>query len=207
MDTDDTIQLSGARFRTFARVLEALMSGRFSEQELRIDVRDEDAFAEMETMLQIFAREYADALESNERLSRERMQTIERQRAAIAELATPIIDVWDDIVTLPIVGIVDTQRSVEMTQKLLQRIATTKARFVIVDLTGVDMVDTATADHLAKMMKAAQMLGSTCVITGISPNIAQTLVQLSVDLTGVRTLRSLKEGLKECFRMLREKTT
>ncbi len=207
MDTEETIQIPRARFNAFTRVLEALMGGRFSEEDLRIDVRDEDTFAEIETMLQIFAREYADALESNERLNHERLLTIERQRAAIVELATPIIDVWDDIVTLPIVGIVDTQRSVEMTQKLLQRIATTKARFVIVDLTGVDMVDTATADHLAKMMKAAQMLGSTCVITGISPNIAQTLVQLSVDLTGVRTLRSLKEGLKECFRLLREKTT
>lgn len=152
MDTEETIQIPRARFNAFTRVLEALvMGGRFSEEDLRIDVRDEDTFAEIETMLQIFAREYADALERAEPAQpRAAVDHRAAARLAIVELATPIIDVWDDIVTLPIVGIVDTQRSVEMTQKLLQRIATTKARFVIVDLTGVDMVDTATADHLGE---------------------------------------------------------
>jgi rsbT co-antagonist protein RsbR len=199
----EPIVLSRPRFSAFSQVLRALLAGKYTETELNLEVTELDDFAELETMFAMFAREYAQALLDNERLAAERLQTIERQRAAISDLATPIIDIWDDILTLPIVGVVDTQRSVEMTEKLLHRITTTRARCVIVDVTGVDVVDTSTADHLVKMMKAAQMLGSTCVVTGISPSIAQTLVQLDVDLSAVRTLRSLKDGLKECFRTLR----
>jgi rsbT co-antagonist protein RsbR len=153
-------------------------------------------------MLVLFASEYAQAVTENKRLMAEREETMARQRAAVAELSTPIIDIWDDVITLPIVGIVDTQRSVEMTEKLLARIAEKRARHVIVDLTGVEVVDTLTADHLVKMIRAAQMLGSTCLVTGISPAIAQTLVELDVQLDGVPTLRSLKEGLKACLKSL-----
>lgn len=195
-------QLDTGRVERIKAVMEALLAGRFDPQGLALNVTHEDAFAELETMLTMFATEYAAAMVDNERMNQERLATIERQRAAIAELSTPIIDIWDDVLTLPIVGIVDTQRSVDMTEKLLSRISEKRARCVIVDLTGVEMVDTMTADHLIKMIRAAQMLGSTCVVTGISPAIAQTLVELNVDLGGVRTLRSLKEGLRACIKEL-----
>lgn len=133
------------------------------------------------------------------RLAEESLQTIERQRMAIADLSAPIIDVWDDILALPIVGLVDTQRSVEVTERLLGRISSSGARAVIVDLTGVDVVDTMTANHLLQMIRAAGLLGAHCVLSGISPQIAQTLVQLDVDLSEMDTVRNLKEALRLCL--------
>ena len=157
----------------------------------------DDEFGELEAMLQIFAEEYARAMAANAVLDAERLALIAKQRVTIAELATPVIEVWDNVVTLPIVGSVDTERSVEMTERLLRSITTLRTRNVIIDLTGVDVVDTATANHLIRMVRAAQMLGSNCVLTGLSARIAHTLVELDVDLGGIRTLRSLKEALEE----------
>ncbi|MFV8755166.1 GAF domain-containing protein [Nannocystaceae bacterium ST9] len=133
-------------------------------------------------------------------LAEQRLETIERQRLAIADLSAPIIDVWDGILALPVVGLVDTQRSIELTERLLNRIAESGTRSVIVDLTGVDLVDTMTANHLLQMIRAASLLGTFSVLSGISPQIAQTLVQLDVDLSEITTVRNLKEALKVCLR-------
>lgn len=133
-------------------------------------------------------------------VAEQRLETIERQRLAIADLSAPIIDVWEGILALPIVGLVDSQRSIELTERLLDRIASSGARSVIVDLTGVDVVDTMTANHLLQMIGAAGLLGAFCVLSGISPLIAQTLVQLQVDLTKITTVRNLEEALKICLR-------
>jgi rsbT co-antagonist protein RsbR len=133
-------------------------------------------------------------------VAEQRLATIERQRLAIADLSAPIIDVWDGVLALPVVGLVDTQRSIEMTERLLQRIADSGATSVIVDLTGVDVVDTMTANHLLQMIRAASLLGTFSVLSGISPQIALTLVQLEVDLTELIIVRNLKEALKICLR-------
>ncbi|MBK8714384.1 MAG: STAS domain-containing protein [Deltaproteobacteria bacterium] len=117
----------------------------------------------------------------------------------ISALSTPIIDVWEGVVTLPLVGVIDTQRAVEMTERLLARIVESGARAVIIDLTGVEVVDTATADHLVRLTRAAGLLGARCFVTGIGPNIARTLVGMGVDLGGVRTMRTLKEALRACI--------
>ena len=113
-----------------------------------------------------------------------------------------MIDIWEDVVTLPIVGTFDTERALEMTERLLQRIVSRSARCVIIDLTGVDVVDSMTADHLIRMTKAAQLLGTFCVVTGIGPDVARTLVDLGVDLGNLTTVRNLKEGLRACLSYL-----
>lgn len=145
-------------------------------------------------------RRTEDDLRSLVDLAEQRLETIERQRLAIADLSAPIIDVWDGILALPVVGLVDTQRSIELTERLLNRIADSGTRSVIVDLTGVDLVDTMTANHLLQMIRAASLLGTFSVLSGISPQIAQTLVQLDVDLSEITTVRNLKEALKVCLR-------
>jgi len=142
----------------------------------------------------------AEELRSMVDLAEQRVETIERQRLAIVDLSAPIIDVWDGILALPVVGLVDTERSIELTERLLERIAESGAQSVIVDLTGVDVVDTMTANHLLQMIRAASLLGAFSVLSGISPQIAQTLVQLDVDLTEITTVRNLKEALKTCLR-------
>jgi rsbT co-antagonist protein RsbR len=198
----DVVEVERARLTRIAEVLGALSVGGVEATALQIEVSAGDELAEFEEMLNIFVEEYTKAMAENEAVNRRRLETIERQQAAIADLSVPIIDVWDDIVMLPIVGIVDTQRSVEMTQRLLRRVAQGGARCVIIDLTGIDVVDTSATDHLIRMMRSVQLLGSFCAISGISPNIAQTLVQLDVEMSGVEVVRNLKEALTVCFRTL-----
>jgi rsbT co-antagonist protein RsbR len=130
-----------------------------------------------------------------------------RQMAAIREMSTPIIQVWDKVMCLPIVGVVDTKRSAEMMETLLNHVVESECRAVIVDVTGVDVVDTQTADHFIKMVRAANLLGAHCMITGISPQIAQTLTQIGVDLSGIKTLSNLQAGLEESFTALNLKVS
>lgn len=168
------------------------------------DVRDE--FSELETAFSIFVRELAEAkrelnrtLAQQEAINREleaKLETIEMQQAAIRELSTPIIEVWAGVLCLPVVGVVDSQRSAEMTETLLETIVAKQARMAIVDITGIDVMDTKTADHFIKMARAVRLLGAECIVSGINPGIAQTLTHIGVDLTGVRTLRSLRDALQ-----------
>jgi rsbT co-antagonist protein RsbR len=170
----------------------------------RSDVRDE--FSELETAFAIFVRELAEAkselnrsITQQEEANREleaKLETIEMQQAAIRELSTPIIEVWAGVLCLPVVGVVDSQRSAEMTETLLETIVAKQARMAIVDITGIDVMDTKTADHFIKMARAVRLLGAECIVSGINPGIAQTLTHIGVDLTGVRTLRSLRDALQ-----------
>jgi rsbT co-antagonist protein RsbR len=128
-------------------------------------------------------------------------ETIERQRFAIQTLSTPILQIWEDVLALPIIGVVDTQRSAEIMERLLGSIVEQQAKFVILDITGVSVVDTKTADHFVKVVNAAQLLGAHCLVTGIQPSVAQTLVEIGVDLSSITTLRNLQDGLRECLRL------
>jgi rsbT co-antagonist protein RsbR len=126
----------------------------------------------------------------------EKLAMIEQQRAAIRELSTPVIEVWDGILCLPVVGIVDSARSAQMTDVVLQAIAEKGTRCAIVDITGIEVMDTKTVDHFVRMAKAVRMLGAECILTGISPNIAHTMIHMGVNLADVATRRSLREALK-----------
>lgn len=138
-------------------------------------------------------------------LSREleqKIALIQQQSDAIRELSTPVLEIWESVLALPVVGVVDTRRSMEIMTKLLSRIVETQAKCVIIDVTGVEIVDTRTADYLLKVVRSAALLGSRCVLTGLSPAVAQTLVEIGANLTEIHTLRNLREGLKDCIRYL-----
>lgn len=126
----------------------------------------------------------------------EKLATIEQQRSAIRELSTPVMEVWEGILCLPIVGIMDTTRSAEMTDSLLKAVVATRARSTIVDITGIEVMDTRTADHFIRMAKAVRLLGAECVLTGMNPQIAQTVIHMGVDMAGVVTHRSLRDALQ-----------
>jgi PAS domain S-box-containing protein len=160
--------------------------------------RYKEALDEREQALTLSTRFEADYRRVEDELRRR----LEAQQDAIHSMSTPIIQVWDDIVTMPVVGLVDSVRAADMKNSLLETVSRTGAKFAIVDLTGVDTVDTATADHLLKVMRAVGLLGARCVITGIQPSVAQIIVALGLDMQGVITLRSLREGLKYCMRTL-----
>jgi rsbT co-antagonist protein RsbR len=148
-------------------------------------------------------REQREALVAQQRDLEAKLATIEQQAAAIREMTTPVMEIWDDVLVLPIVGVVDTRRSMDIMSSLLEAIVARQAKCVILDITGVEIVDTRTADYLLKVARAARLLGSRCVLTGLSPAVAQTLVEIGADLTEVRTLRNLKAGLLDCLRFLK----
>ena len=124
---------------------------------------------------------------------------IAQQRATISELQMPVIQVWDRILALPIVGTLDTARTQEMNEALLQTIIETGAEIVIIDLTGVPIVDTAVAHHLLETVTAARLLGAEAMLVGMAPQIAITLVHLGIDLSGIITSGTLAQGLELAF--------
>ena len=129
-------------------------------------------------------------------------ETIAQQRATISELQTPVIQVWEGILALPIVGTVDTARAQDMTEALLERIVATGSEIVLLDITGVPVVDTAVARHLLETVAAARLLGADVLIVGLSSRTAMTLVQLGIDLSHVTTRATLAKGLEFAFRRL-----
>ena len=129
-------------------------------------------------------------------------ETIAQQRATISELQTPVIQVWEGILALPIVGTVDTARAQDMTEALLERIVATGSEIVLLDITGVPVVDTAVARHLLETVSAARLLGADVLIVGLSSRTAMTLVQLGIDLSHVTTRATLAKGLEFAFRRL-----
>jgi anti-anti-sigma regulatory factor len=144
--------------------------------------------------------------QQNEQLSvqvQENAQLVERLRIAVSELTTPVLELWDSVLALPIVGIVDTERGGQMATRLLDALERHRARFVILDLTGVNTLDTSTASRLLQMARAAALLGTECIIAGIQSAVAQTLVAIGIDLGGLMTTRNLKQALDFCISRLR----
>src|SRR5262245_2609016 len=131
--------------------------------------------------------------------SARQVATIEQQRLTIEELQTPVIQVWDRILALPIVGSLDTARTQTMNESLLQKIVDTGSEIVILDITGVPVVDTSVAKHLLETVAAARLLGAEVLMVGLSTRTAITLVHLGLDLTGVTTRTTMAKGLKLAF--------
>jgi len=122
--------------------------------------------------------------------------TIRAQQEAMLALSTPVVEVWRGILALPLVGTIDTGRAKQITQNLLRSIRQTQARIVILDITGVPLVDTRVANHLLKTIRAARLLGARGIIAGISPEVADTLITLDVDFEGISTYFSLRQALE-----------
>ena len=125
-----------------------------------------------------------------------REELIGRQQRDLLELSTPVVKLWDGILALPMVGALDSSRTQIAMESLLQRIVETGSDVAIVDITGVPTVDTLTAQHLLKTVNAVHLMGAECIISGIRPQIAQTIVQLGIDLAGVVTKASLADAFR-----------
>ena len=130
-------------------------------------------------------------------------QKLREQSRTIMEISTPAISLWEGIVVLPVVGVVDSMRAQQMMNTMLAKIKESSAKIIILDIQGVAAVDTAVANHLIKITKATKLMGCRCLISGISPAVAETLVQLGIDLGDVATNATLKDSLGEAFELLR----
>ena len=132
----------------------------------------------------------------------ERERVIREQQEAIRELSTPVLQVRDRLLILPIIGVLDSQRTRQLTEQLLGAIQLNRARVVVIDITGVATIDLGVANHLVQTVEAARLMGASAIITGLSSRIAQTLVDLGVDLSTMRTVGDLQGGLEEAERLL-----
>ncbi len=135
----------------------------------------------------------------------ERARVVRQQQEAIRELSTPVLRVRDRLLILPIIGVIDTRRARQLTEQLLHAIRTERAKVVVMDITGVASVDSKVANHLVQTVDAAQLLGAKVIVTGIAPQIAQTLVAIGVDLSRMNTVGDLQGGLEEADRLLAAK--
>lgn len=139
------------------------------------------------------------AIYTNEIFIGERDQIIERQRQEMLELSTPVVELWDRVLTLPLIGTLDSARAQEVMENLLQTILERQAEVVIMDITGVGTVDTQVAQHLLRAAAAVRLMGAECIISGISPMIAQTMVQLGIDVGTVSTRSSIRTALSDAL--------
>ena len=142
------------------------------------------------------------ALHTTEAYQRGREEVIMRQQQDMLELSTPVVKVWDGILALPMIGTLDSNRTQIVMESLLQRIVETGAEIAIIDITGVPTVDTLTAQHLLKTVTAARLMGADCIISGIRPQIAQTIVHLGVDLADIVTKATLADAIKHSLQRL-----
>lgn len=126
-------------------------------------------------------------------------ERLREQQKSILELSTPVIELWKGIISLPLIGIIDSSRAKQIMECLLNAIVKTQASIAIIDITGVPLVDTEVADRLIKTIKAAALLGTKGIMVGIKPDIAQSMVHLGVDLTGIETFATLQAGLEAAF--------
>jgi rsbT co-antagonist protein RsbR len=194
--TDDELVSIKRRVDTAIEALEAVERGEYATLDVDMDSDDPlgSAFATINELLTSFQVEEEQAavfrMELNEKLT-----VVEKQRQAIRELSTPIIELWRGVLCLPVVGLMDTARSIEMTSALLEAVTSKRARCAIIDVTGIEVMDTRTVDHFIRMGKAVRLLGAECAVTGISPYIAQTVVHMGIDLVGIVTYRTLRDAL------------
>jgi rsbT co-antagonist protein RsbR len=127
---------------------------------------------------------------------RAREDVINRQQQELLELSTPVVKLWDGILALPMIGTLDSARTQVVMESLLQKIVETGSEIAIIDITGVPTVDTLVAQHLLKTVTALRLMGAECIISGVRPQIAQTIVHLGVDLQGITTKATLADALK-----------
>ena len=144
-----------------------------------------------------------------EAFQKSREDMISRQQAELLELSTPVVQLWEGVLALPLIGTLDSSRTQVVMQNLLDAIVKTRSDFAIIDITGVPVVDTLVAQHLLKTVAAARLMGAECLISGIRPQIAQTIIHLGVDLAGVVTKATLADAFaialrKTGFSLVRE---
>jgi len=132
----------------------------------------------------------------------EREKVVRQQQEAIRELSTPVLQLRQGVLVQPVIGLIDTQRARQLTEGLLRAIRANRARVVVMDITGVPAVDSKVANHLLQTVQAARLMGAAVIVTGLSAEVAQTLVAIGVDLSKVNTLSDLQSGIEEADRLV-----
>lgn len=152
------------------------------------------------TMLAISKLMHLDEMITADTYSQITNETLLEQSKSMIEMSTPVTAIWDDILMLPLVGIIDSKRALDVTARVLEEIGRTQSSCFILDISGVAIIDTAVANYLIKITKACRLMGCEPLISGLSPAIAQTIVNLGIDVGSIQTTGNLREALKLAFK-------
>ena len=207
---DDTLSSDTIdQISTVLLILSEIASGDYTA---RVDVDSWRA-----TPIEALARRVNQLAEALDRAARdaertrhqleEKLSIVASQRAAIDELSCPLIEVWNGVLCVPVVGGMDAARGARMAEDLLHTVVQRKARHVIIDVTGIAVMDTETVDHFQRIVKAVQLLGASCVMSGVHPSVAQTMIHMGADLGDVQAHRSLRSALQTWVRSSRRQPT
>jgi rsbT co-antagonist protein RsbR len=158
---------------------------------------DEESGAALHAVTKMMHLDTAVVVDTYARLTSKK---IADQSQALIQMSTPVTAIWEDILMLPVVGIIDSRRAQDIRNAMLAKIAETRARVFILDISGVAVVDTAVANHLVKIIKATKLMGCECTISGVKPAIAETMVELGIDVGNVQTTSTLRHALENAFR-------
>lgn len=200
----EEIKFENARAR-IDHIEDVLSSVAAGDLDVRVNVEVEDEMTGIEEAINILIDDLTYELKQSQKMKeeledklskiQEQQKTIVQQQEDLMELSSPVTKVWDNILILPVIGTLDSQRAQIMMENLLQKIVDSGCTFSILDITGVPTVDTQVANHLLKTVTSARLLGAECIISGISPVIAQTIVHLGIDLSGIRTKATLQDAM------------
>jgi len=182
-----------------------LSSVAAGDLDLRIESEFEDDLSGVEQAINLLIDDLTHELKKSLKLKQEmeeklqkiqdQQKTILQQQEDLMELSSPVSKVWENILILPVIGTLDSQRTQVMMENLLQKIVATGCTTAILDITGVPTVDTQVANHLLKTVTAARLLGAECIVSGISPAIAQTIVHLGINLSNILTKATLQDAM------------
>jgi rsbT co-antagonist protein RsbR len=200
----ETLKIRNIKGR-IEKIEDILSSVAAGDKDARIASKTEDDFTGIESAIDLLIDDLTDELKNREKIQKElqdkldkiqeQQKTIIQQQEELMELSSPVTKVWDNILILPVIGTLDSQRTQIMMENLLNKIVATGCTISILDITGVLTVDTQVANHLLKTVTSARLLGAECIISGISPAIAQTIVHLGIDLTSIRTKATLQDAM------------
>jgi rsbT co-antagonist protein RsbR len=209
-EESDVVMIREARLSRLTEAIALASMDEFDEAVDHLEGEHEDELGLVEEALRMFLGELRDAKERGQRAIdglaatkrelEQKLATIERQEAAIRELSAPILEVWEGVLSIPVIGSLSPSRALDMSERLLRSVVRSRARWVLVDLTGVAEVDEATADHLLRLVSAVRLLGCRCVLTGIQPHVATSMTSTRAELGALRAARSLREGLMVCLK-------
>jgi rsbT co-antagonist protein RsbR len=202
MSETNNIKQIKERINHIEDVLASVAAG---DMDARIESETEDDLSGIEAAIDLLIDDLTDELSQREKMQKEvedklakiqdQQKTILQQQQDLMELSSPVSKVWDNVLILPVIGTLDSQRTQVMMENLLDKIVETGCTIAILDITGVPTVDTQVANHLLKTVTAARLLGADCIISGISPAIAQTIVHLGIDLSSIRTKATLQDAM------------
>jgi rsbT co-antagonist protein RsbR len=190
------IQMRGGSTESFLQLMHFI---QYTFMDEIVDEENEKNDRELLFLLKFFNNLVMEAFRLYQK---EREDALKAQKEEFLAVSTPITEIWDGVLSLPVIGTLDSGRAMDLMEKLLERIELRRSRVIILDLTGVSTIDTQVMHHLIQVIRATALMGATAVLTGIRPSIARSLANLNLNLDEIVTKSTLSEGLKEAFRIL-----